>query len=529
MRWSVFRLEPEREEGNQEYKLKLDPKSEERVAQLATQLNYRLNEGGGEAFYELGISDDGLPVGLTDEEAERSFEVMDRIVETLGAKYMVVRKEKAARGYIYELLIRKTVDIPPIQISVALLGNVDAGKSTLKGVLVSGMLDDGDGLAMSQVARYLHELKFRRSSSVSYHILGFDDSGRSVNDELQGYNESEIYLRSSKIIVLVDLAGHERYLRTTLKGVLGSVPDYTAIVVAGNAGPIGSFREHLGISVALGIPSFIVFTKVDMTPKEILKSNLRKVTDLLKLPGVNRIPYPVRSENDCAVAARNMPHGRIAPIFFVSNVTGEGLDLLKRFLNLLPPRLNWSEKEKGEFLTYVDDKFNVSGVGVVISGLIESGSISVGQRALLGPFEDGTFRTVRVKSIHVSRISVDRAVAGQFATFAITNVDYDEVRKGMVLLDVDSKPRAVRTFKANIRVLHHPTTIRLGYEPVIQLRTIRQPVKLIHSPKPYLRTGDKAEVTFRFVKRPEYVRVGDTFVFREGRTKGLGKITEILE
>ncbi|MDK2384310.1 MAG: EF-Tu/IF-2/RF-3 family GTPase, partial [Candidatus Korarchaeota archaeon] len=279
----------------------------------------------------------------------------------------------------------------------------------------------------------------------------------------------------------------------------------------------------------LKIPSFVVITKVDMTPKQVLSSNIRKVTDYLKLPGVNRIPYPVKNENDCAVAARNMPHGRITPIFLVSNVTGEGLDLLKKFLNLLPPRLNWSDKEREPFLTYVDDKFNVTGVGLVISGLVESGAISVGQRALLGPFDDGSFRTVRVKSIHVSRISVERVSAGQFATFAVTNVDYDEVRKGMVLLDVDAKPRAVRTFRANIRVLHHPTTIRVGYEPVIQLRTIRQPVKLIDSPKPYLRTGDKAEVVFRFVRRPEYVRVGDTFVFREGRTKGLGKITGIVE
>lgn len=507
----------------------MEPSSEERIARLITQLNYRLNEGGGEAFYELGISDDGLPVGLTEEEERRTFEVMDRIVKSLGARYMVVRREKASRGYVYELLIRKTIDVPPIQISLALLGNVDAGKSTLKGVLISGVLDDGDGLAMSRVARYLHELKYRRSSSVTYHILGFDDEGASVNDDLEGYNESEIYLRSSKVIVLVDLAGHERYLKTTLKGVLGSMPDYAAIVVAGNAGPIGSFKEHLGISLALNIPTFIVITKVDMAPREVLSSTLSKVTEYLKLPGINKIPYPVGSENDCVVAARNMPQGRIAPIFLVSNVTGEGLDLLKRFLNLLPPRLNWSEKEKGEFLTYVDDKFNVTGVGLVLSGLIESGSISVGDRALLGPFDDGSFRTVRVKSIHVSRISVDRASAGQFATFAVTNADYDEIRKGMVLLDVDAKPRAVRIFKASIRILHHPTTIKVGYEPVIQLRTIRQPVKLIRSSKPYLRTGDKAEVVFKFIRRPEYVRVGDTFVFREGKTKGLGRIIGLVE
>ncbi|MCS7103519.1 MAG: elongation factor 1-alpha, partial [Candidatus Korarchaeum sp.] len=228
-------------------------------------------------------------------------------------------------------------------------------------------------------------------------------------------------------------------------------------------------------------------------------------------------------------AARNMPHGRITPIFLVSNVTGEGLGFLKRFLNMLPQRINWAERQEDEFMCYVDDKFNVSGVGLVLSGLVESGFISAGQRTLLGPFDDGSFRTVRVKSIHVNRVSVERASAGQFATFAVTNADYNEVRKGMVLLDIDSKPKAVRTFRARIRVLHHPTTIRVGYEPVIHLKTIRQSAKLVEASKPYLRTGDVAEATFKFILRPEYVTVGSSFVFREGRTKGIGEIVAIVE
>jgi len=494
-----------------------------------TQLNYRLNEGGGEAFYELGLTDDGMPVGLTDEEASESLRVMEEVTGRLGAKFIIVRKERASRGYVYELLIRRSLEVPPIQVSVALLGNVDAGKSTLKGVLISGTLDDGDGLAMSQVARYLHELKYRRSSSVSHHIIGFDDSGNSVNDELRHYDEAEIYLRSSKVITLIDLAGHERYLRTTLKGVMGSLPDYAALVVAANAGPIGSFREHLGISVVLGIPTFLVVTKVDITPEDVLRRNLESLISVLKLPGVNKVPLLVRDENDCALAARNMPHGRVAPIFLISNVTGEGLPLLKRFMNMLPQRVNWAERQNGEFICYVDDKFNVPGVGLVLSGLVESGLISAGQRALLGPFDDGSFRVVRVKSIQVNRVSVERALAGQFATFAITNADYDEVRKGMVLLDMNSKPKAVRMFRARIRVLHHPTTIKAGYEPVIHLKTIRQPAKLIEASKPYLRTGDVAEATFKFILRPEYVTLGSPFVFREGRTKGIGEIVAIVE
>ncbi len=520
--------EPERDEGCVEYKLRLDPSTPERVQKLATQLNYRLNEGGGEAFYELGVTDDGEPVGLTDEEAERSLQVMEQVCEIVGASYIVVRKERAKRGHVYELLIRRTVDTPPIQVSVVLLGNVDAGKSTLKGVLVYGQLDDGDGLAMSMVARYLHELKFRRSSSVTFHVLGFDERGRSVNDELGAYDEAQVYLRASKVVTLVDLAGHERYLKTTMRGVLGSAPDYACMVVAGNAGPIGSFREHLGMAVALRIPVFVVVTKVDMAPPEVLGRTLRDIEAYLKLPGVNKIPFVVKSPGDAAVAARNMPHGRVAPIFLVSNVTGEGLDLLKSFINMLPPRLDWSEKQGGRFLSYVDEKFDVSGVGLVVSGLVESGSVSAGDRVLLGPFDDGSFRTVRVRSIHVNRLPVERAVAGQMAGFALANVEYDEVRRGMVLLDLNERPRAVREFEAKIRVLHHPTTIRPGYEPVIQLKTIRQSAKLVYCTKGVLRSGDVDTAVFRFKIRPEYINEGDVFFFREGRTKGMGRVTRLL-
>ncbi len=519
---------PERDEGNVEYKLRLSPNDEERIEKLATQLNYRLKEGGGEAFYEIGISDNGEPVGISEMEAKKSFEVMDEIVKRIGATYMVIRKERVGKGYVYELLVRRTFDVPPVQVSVALLGNVDAGKSTLKGVLISGTLDDGDGLAMSKVVRYLHELKFRRSSSVSIHLLGFDSEGNAVNEELIEYDEAEIYLKSSKVITLVDLAGHERYLKTTLKGVLGSTPDYVAMVMGGNAGPIGSFKEHLGISVTLKIPLFVVVTKVDITPDETLKKNLRKLYSLLKLPGVNKVPFIVRDMNDVAIAARNMPYGRVSPVFLISNVTGEGLLLLKKFLNILPPRLDWHERVKDKFLVYIDEKFNVTGVGLVVSGLIESGRVKAGDRLLIGPFHDGSFRTVRVKSIHVNRVPVQEAEAGQLATFAITNVDYSEVRKGMVLLDMDQRPRAVRTFKAKIRVLHHPTTIKVGYEPVIQFKTVKQPAKLIESTKPFLRSGEKALVTFKFIKRPEYVTVGTVFLFREGRTKGLGKVVELV-
>ncbi|MGQ9479045.1 MAG: GTP-binding protein [Thermoproteota archaeon] len=520
-------MEREKEEGNVEYKLLVTVSDEKRLQQLATQLNYRLNEGRGEAFYELGVSDDGETVGLTDEEAEESLRALEKITRMIGASYMVTRVENGKKGKVLEVLIRRTLDFPPVQVSVAFLGNVDSGKSTLKGVLVSGRLDDGNGAAMSMVARYLHEIKFRRSSSVSIHLLGFDSKGNPVNDTIDSYDESKIFLNSSKIISLIDLAGHEKYLKTTIRGILGNLPDYVCIVVGGNAGPIGTFREHLGLTVTLKIPVFIVVTKVDMTPLEVLSKTISEVENILKLPGVNKIPFVIRNRGDVSLAARIMPHLRVCPIFLVSNTNGNGLPELKSFLNALPPKTDWSEKASMETLCFIDEKFYVEGVGLVIGGLVEQGVVKRDEILLLGPFDDGSFRSVRVKSIHVNRVSVDKASAGQIAALAITNVDYDEVRTGMVLLDVKAKTYAVRRFAAEIRVLHHPTTIMSGYEPVIQMRTVKQAAKIIKMSKDALRTGDTDTVEFEFIKRPEYIRVGETFIFREGRTRGLGVVKKI--
>lgn len=521
-------MHKEEEEGNVEYKLRFNTVNSERFKKLVTQLVYRLEEGGGEAFYELGLMDDGTPVGLTEEEARETLEVFNKIAKEAGATYRTVRKVKGQKGLIYELHVRRSKDIPPIEVSMTLMGNVDSGKSTIKGVLITNILDDGDGLAMSQVARYLHEIRMGRSSSVSIHILGFDENGECVNDLLNVYDESKVYLKSSKVIKMVDLAGHERYLRTTLRGVLGNLPDYSMVVMGANAGPIGSFREHLGIAVALKIPVFIVVTKIDITPKEVLKRSLRDAFRILKMPGVNKVPFLVKDMNDVILAAKHLPHGRVAPVFMTSNVTGEGLNLLKAFLNMLPRRVDWRDKARSDFLLYVDEKFNVSGVGLIVSGLIESGTVSVGDRLLLGPKDDGSYFETKVNSIHLNRVPVRVAFAGQSITLALTHLGYRDIRRGMVLLKNRARERAIWNFEAEVRILHHPTTIKPGYEPVIHLRTIRQTAKLLSSEPETMRSGDIGRAIFRFKKHPEFVRKGDMFVFREGRTRGIGIVRRVF-
>lgn len=522
------KLSEEREEGNVEYKLKIIKPDKERIEKLASQMRYRLREGGGEAIYEIGVSNDGTLIGLSEEEISETLQWLHMAAEKIGAKISILREGRGKRGKVLELLVRMIKEDFPIYVMIPVLGNVDSGKSTLISVLCSGELDDGNGLARSKVVRFLHELKSGRTSSISSHFLGFDEIGNIVNYNLATpLDEAEVFLNSSKLVCFVDLGGHERYLRTTLKGVTGRSPDYVMLCVAANAGFIGTAKEHLGITMVLKIPVFIVITKTDMVPLEITSRVISEVMRILKKPGINRIPIIVNEIDDVIVAARNMASRRIVPIFLASNTTGEGLDLLRIFLNVLPPRLKWEEKLNKPFKMYVEEKFNVRGVGTVVSGLALQGEVKIDDYMQLGPFRDGSFRLVRVRSIHVNRVNVDKAVAGQEVCLALRNVSYDEVEKGMCILGKNATPKAVRSFKARVTILHHPTTIKRGYQAVMHIHTIRQSAKFIEMEKKPLRTGDTSIVKLMFCFKPEYICEGDWFVFREGRTKGFGIILEV--
>lgn len=77
------------------------------------------------------------------------------------------------------------------------------------------------------------------------------------------------------MISFIDLAGHERYLKTTVFGMTGCMPDYVMLMIGSNAGIIGMTKEHLGLALALNVPVFVVITKIDMCPANILESTIK--------------------------------------------------------------------------------------------------------------------------------------------------------------------------------------------------------------------------------------------------------------
>jgi GTPase len=148
---------------------------------------------------------------------------------------------------------------------------------------------------------------------------------------------------------------------------------------------------------------------------------------------------------------------------------------------------------------------------------------------MLGPDGLGQFRNVQIKSIHVKGVEVTQVDAGNDGAFCLKKEKRSAVRKGNVLVDPLSLPKAFWQFEAEIVILYHSTTIASNYEPVIHSPTVRQSARILLVDQDVLRTGDRAMVRFHFLYRPEFMKVGQRLIFREGRTKGIGTVTRLVE
>lgn len=529
-------LPPEPQIGNIEYKLKLINPSKQRFEHLVTQMKWRLREGHGEAIYEIGVSDSGQMHGLEDYEMSASLYTLTQMAQKLGASATVLRR-KMIGNYrsVAEVLVRKIPDDQHnIEVRVAVLGSADAGKSTLLGVLTQGEYDNGRGRARLNMFRHMHEIQSGRTSCISHETLGFDSQGNCINYK---YNEmmtaEEISDRSSKLVTFMDLAGHRRYMKTTVQALTGYSPHH-AMLVVGSGGNIGHMtEEHLAFVRALDMPFFIVVTKIDLTSPDRTLSELK---DILTSMGCRKVPLLVQTDDDVLTAGSTQASEQIVPIFCVSNVTGAGLDLVTRFLYVLSPGITNSEKERLEQEScefHVDEIFKVAEVGPVVGGLLVKGILQEKSAMQIGPLQDGSFFPMTVQTIHRNKAPCRVVRAGQSASLSFANIrDLPQLRSGMVILMNNQDnfiPYGCRFFQAKISVLFHATAIYVGFQTTVHIGSIRQTAVIEGiMGNERIGTNETASVLFRFVRQPEYVKTGMRVLFREGTTKGVGIVTQVF-
>src|SRR5882757_8871253 len=209
-------------------------------------------------------------------------------------------------------------------------------------------------------------------------------------------------------VSVVDVPGHERFVRTMVAGASGI--DLFLLVIDAGEGARPQTHEHLAILRLLGIEHGVVaLTKSDLVDDETLELARAEAEELL--PG--------------------------SPIVAVSARTGAGLDELRTALaSVATERV----REAAPTRLYVDRVFTLRGIGTVATGTLWSGSIGEGDELRAEPGG----RTVRVRSVQVHDRPVSRAEAGQRVALALPGVERHELRRGDALVAAGAYPSSYR-------------------------------------------------------------------------------------
>jgi GTPase len=392
------------------------------------------------------------------------------------------------------------------EVKIGMVGNVDCSKTTSVSVLINNILDNGRGSARSKIMKHIHEQETGRTSCISENYLRVEDK--------------------NKYISFVDLAGHEKYLKTTMCGLSGHYIDYAMIFVGANMGISKMTIEHLILAITLKIPFIFIVSKIDISPENILKETIDEIKDMVRKMKI-RQQIPILFDKEKELLEINLD--TMYPIFCISNKTGEGVDKLRNFITNLEPRFKWDEESETVFS--INHKYNVKGIGTVFSGKVVGGKICKNDKLLIGPFQ-GKWINVIAKSLHDNfKNNVEELKAGESGCIAInskTDFSKNRLRKGLFLINHINRD-AIEYFDADVAILtKHSTTMRKGYSPIINCNTVSQTAKIVDIyDREVLRCGDRSKVKFQFSFRPEFIKEGERFVFRDGKTKGFGMITKI--
>lgn len=232
-----------------------------------------------------------------------------------------------------------------------------------------------------------------------------EEKARGITIEL-GF--AELVLPSGAHMGVVDVPGHEKFVRHMVAGATGI--DVALIVIAADDGPMPQTREHLAILNLLGVERAVVaLTKADLVDPdwvEVVADDVAQLLSTTPLAGSEIVP--------------------------VSSVTGAGLDELKDAVDRAALTVEGHGKSEG-FRLPVDRVFTIKGAGTVVTGTLWSGSVAPDDAAVAVLADI----PVRVRSVQVHGSSADRAYAGQRVAINLAGVEREAIQRGETIASPD--------------------------------------------------------------------------------------------
>lgn len=309
-------------------------------------------------------------------------------------------------------------------------------------------------------------------------------------------------IAGNKTIGFIDVPGHERFVHTMVAGASGM--DFALLVVAADDGIMPQTLEHLAIIDLLGIRrGLIALTKTDIASPE-------RVADVLA--DIKRVTAGTQLED--------------AEILPVSALTGRGIESLRRRLEAAADAID-DHATDARFRMAVDRVFTLTGVGVVVTGTVLSGSVHIDDRVLISP----SGLSARVRSLHVQNKPADIGRAGDRCALNLLGdrITKESIHRGDMVIDPE---------------LHAPTDridARLRLLPS-EIRPVKQwfPARLHHASTEVgarivllgegpIEPGESADVQL-VLDRPIAAAISDRFVIRDAsaqRTMGGGSFIDL--
>ena len=229
-----------------------------------------------------------------------------------------------------------------------------------------------------------------------------EEKQRGISIEL-GF--AHMMLPSGRQIGIVDVPGHERFVRQMLAGASGM--DVVLLVIAADEGIMPQTQEHLDILTLLGIPrGIVVINKADLVDEEWLDLMEEEIREELKETAFHE-----------------------APICRVSALAGVGIPSLCLTIDGLLSEVE-SKKSTGPVRMPIDRVFSIQGFGTVVTGTLHSGTVKLGQELAIEPGHI----LAKVRSLQVYKNKVSAAKAGQRVAVNLAGIDVAEVERGSVLV-----------------------------------------------------------------------------------------------
>ncbi|MCS5668820.1 MAG: selenocysteine-specific translation elongation factor [Dehalococcoidia bacterium] len=304
-------------------------------------------------------------------------------------------------------------------------------------------------------------------------------------------------LPSGRDVSIVDVPGHERFIKNMLAGV-GAI-DLALLIVAADESVMPQTREHLAILDILQITrGLVVITKTDLVDLELVELVKAEVEDTLQ----------GTSFEDC-------------PMIGVSAYTGDGMDELKANIDSILDETD-ARKDLGRPRLPIDRCFTISGFGTVVTGTLIDGTLTVGQEIELAR----SGHRARVRGLQSHKTKVDATDPGVRLAVNLSGLSKDEVERGEILT-IPGWLKPTRRVDARLRMVKNaPNPLKHNQGVTFHLFTSEASARIRLLDSNGLVAGQEGWVQI-LLEEPLPVVKGDFFVIRSSEdTLGGGQIVD---